>query len=420
MNDYLYSGANEFFENEYTKTHFVDKKLNVEVYKDAVVLPYKILDDGKWGGGVVTSSGDFLSNTGVHNDSTVGYEYSDDQVVLKDTDVIFLGMFNGVWGHNITDDLRRVWVAIVDSHHDLVANCKFAYIPIDGFKFSNNFLKLLESVGITEDRLVSINEITRFNTLYIPDECFYKLDTDVRWFTKEYRDIVSHIKNYFIKKTDDEYLKYEKIYFTYSKYKKNVSYGEKYLEKFFSSLGYEIIAPEDYSLEEQIALLNNCKSLASTVGSCAHNCIFMSQGAEIILIPRTYCLTGYQIALNEVNNLKVTWIDSSLSNHVRRNFPYMGPYCLAITTNLLKVFNVDADAFSREEYKNMIRTYCTYDIRCLWRYRKEDTEAPSYYSNASKRELSWIMDRADISKAGYKFIRFGVILRKVFKLKDNI
>lgn len=420
MKDYLYSGANEFFKNEYGKTHFVDKKLDVKAYKEAVVLPYKILNDGKWGGGVVTAFGDFLSNTGVHNDSTVGYEFSDDQVVLNNTDIIFLGMFNGVWGHNITDDLRRTWIAIADSYKDLVSSCKFAYIPIDGFKFSDNFLKLLESIGITQDNLIPIKDITRFNTVYVPDECLYKLDTDVRWFTEEYRDLVSHIKEYFINKSDETTVKYEKIYFTYSKYKKNVSYGEKYFEKFFSALGYEIIAPEDYSLEDQIALLINCKSLVSTVGSCAHNCIFMSRGAELILIPRTYCLTGYQIALNEVNNLEVTWVDSSLSNHVRRNYPYMGPYCLAITTNLLKVFGSDANAFSREEYKNMVKTYCTYDIRCLWRYRKDNTEAPSYYSQASQSELLWLMDKAKISKAEYKLIRFGVILRKTFKLKDNI
>ena len=419
MKDYLYSGANEFFNDEYNKTHFVDKKLHVEAYMNATVLPYTILNDGKWGGGVVTSEGEFLSNTGVHNDTTVGYDYSEDQVVIQDADIIFLGMFNGVWGHNITDDLRRTWIVLEDSYKELVANCKFAYIPIEGFKFSANFLKLLESLGITQDKLVPVNEISRYNTVYVPDECFYKLDSDVRWFTKEYRDVVSHIKSYFLSK-QNSIQTYEKIYFTYSKYKKDVSYGEKYFEKLFRSLGYEIIAPEDYSLEDQITLLNNCKCLASTVGSCAHNCIFMSQGAEIILIPRTYCLTGYQIALNEVNNLDVIWIDSSISNHVRRNYPYMGPYCLTITSNLLNVFDIESNVFSLEEYKDMLRTYCIYDVRCLWRYRKEDTEAPLYYSDASKNAIIELMNKANVNKVEYWFMKLGVILRKTFKISEKL
>lgn len=413
MQNYLYSGANEFFENEYYRTHIVDKKLSVEVYPNATVLPFKLLNDGKWGGGVVTNDGQFLRNSGVHYDSTVSYSFREDQLYKRDSDIIFVGMFNGVWGHNITDDLRRFWIVLDNAYEDLISNCKFAYIPIDGFKFSSSFLRLLEGIGVSQDDLVPITDITKFNKVYIPNECFYKEETDIRFFTKEYRNLVHHIKDYYVSKARNDVRTYEKIYFTYSKYKKHVSFGEKYLEDFFSSLNYVIVAPEDYSLEEQIVLLANCKSLVSTIGSCSHNCIFMNDGAELILIPRTYCLTGYQIALNEVNDLDVTWIDSSLSNHVRREYPYLGPYCLSITDNLLNVYGSNEYGYSAKEYKDMLKTYCLYDVKCLWRYKSENIEAPKYYSEAVSHELSWLMKNAKVSIFSYKFMRFGAFIRNI-------
>ncbi len=413
MNNYLYKGADDFFENEYYKSHFVDKKLKVESYDNAIVLPFKTLSDGKWGGGVV-ADGYFLRNSGVHFDSTVEYDVSEDQIETDDSDIIYVGLFNGVWGHNITDDLRRFWIVIDETYKDLVSNCKFAYIPLDGFKFSDSFLKLLKAIGITKENLVPITKVTRFHKVHIPDECFYKNEADVRFFCKEYRDLINHIKNYYLSHIENEIKTYDRIYFTYSKYKKNVSYGEKFLERFFSSLDYEIIAPEDYPLEEQIVMLSNCKSLVSTIGSCAHNCIFMSTGAELILIPRTYCLTGYQLALNEVSDLKVSWIDSSLSNHVRFDYPYLGPYCLSITSNLLKSFGKETSIFTSEDYKEMIKTYCLYDITSLWRYKHDNTCAPEYYSAAVDQELSWIMNNAKVSRFGYKLLRLAAFFKKAF------
>ena len=118
------------------------------------------------------------------------------------------------------------------------------------------------------------------------------------------------------------------MYFTYSRFSSDKQVGENKLEDFFTGLGYKIIAPERYSFEEQLNILANCEFFASTIGSCSHNIIFLPEGASVYLIPRAFYLTGYQVALGEVINLNIYYVDSSLSVLVRRNNPWEGPFLL--------------------------------------------------------------------------------------------
>ena len=56
---------------------------------------------------------------------------------------------------------------------------------------------------------------------------------------------------------------------------------------YFKSKGYEIIRHEQRAdFDEELNLLINAESFASPIGSCAHNSLFLRDGAEAILIPR--------------------------------------------------------------------------------------------------------------------------------------
>ena len=82
-------------------------------------------------------------------------------------------------------------------------------------------------------------------------------------------------------------------------------------------------------------------SFASTIGSCSHNIIFLPEGASVYLIPRAFYLTGYQVALGEVINLNIYYVDSSLSVLVRRNNPWEGPFYYIQSDNLKSLFNIE-------------------------------------------------------------------------------
>jgi len=416
MIDKLYEGAEDFFDHEIYKSHFSKECVKVQEYNNATILPFKILEDGFWGGGLVTEKNKFLTNTGVHNDSTKAYPYDEQEVTYVDEEVVFLGMFNGVWGHNITDDLRRLWIVNDEKYRHLLKDHKLVYIPIDRFRFSKSFLQLLECLGIDRTMLKAVSSLVKYRKVLLPDECFFKKETEARYFTVEYNNLIKTIKNYCYDKSvgNSEPQNHKKIYFTYSKYKKNVSYGEKYLEDFFRNRGYSVVAPEDYDFFEQIYLLKNCDSLVTTVGSCSHNCIFLNDNAELVLIPRTYCLTGYQLALNEVNDLKITWLDSSFSDSVQRNYPYMGPYCLGITSNLLKFYGLENEKLPEKLYLDMINTYCEYFAKCVVKYRKKNTQAPDYYKSAVRYELKNILCKSKMSMFHFKMLQSRAIAKYLF------
>lgn len=423
MVDRLYEGADSFFDNAVYNSHYQKKQMEINEYRDATVLPFKILDDGNWGGGIIDSNGIFLNNTGVHKESTKSYHVDDSELQYSNEEVVFLGMFNGVWGHNLTDDLRRLWFVCDENYKKEFLKCKLVYIPIEGFSFSYNFKELLTQIGISISRLEPITRPTRFEKIYVPDECFYKGNTEDRYFTQEYKELINLIKNncYQQQKRNKNNQSIEKIYFTYSKYKKDNSYNEVLLEKFFESLGYTVIAPEDYTFIEQVNLLRECKSLASTVGSCSHNAVFLNDNAELILIPRTYCLTGYQIALNEVNDISVVWIDSSLSNCVQRQFPYMGPYCLTISHNLLSFFDMDYNDLDIIYFTEIAKNYCRYCSRCIIEYRKVDRTPPRYYLIAVKKELNSILCNGKISKLSFNVMKVMYFVKCIIeKLKNKI
>lgn len=314
--------------------HFVKKEMGFKVLQNAVVLPYKD-DNGNTGGGVVDENGIFIESSSVHTKYGYGYKY---ETAIEDDCAIYLGMFSECWGHCITDNIRRLWFLKTKEYIEYFGKYKLIYVPMEG-RMGESFWSLLRIIGVDPDRITPVTEITKFGTIILPDESFYTIDGEVRYFTQEYIDTIDSVRNY--AKEHYKQLSFNKVYFTYSNYKDGKTCGEKKLEQFFAAQGYEIIAPEKYSFEEQLNFLVNCTDFASTIGSCAHNMIFLNDGSSVILIPRAYYLTGYQMALDDVIDLNITYIDSSLSVLTSNVCPWWGPFCYFVSEKLLEYFNIE-------------------------------------------------------------------------------
>ena len=365
-----------FNENIYKKhldtPHFSNKELSFSVYKNATVLPCKKLESCI-GGGIVTSDGEYLENTALHTKNGVGY----DILYKKESSdkIIYLGMFTGVWGHCITDNLRRLWFLKSKYYKDNFMDYKLVYIAFPEFEFNDNFITLLNIIGIDCSKFILINEAIKYDEILIPDESFYTLDGSARFFTKEYRFMINEIRQYGLNNKKET--GYDKVYFTYSRYSGYKQIGEYKLEHFFRKQGYKIIAPEQFSFKEQLNILVNCKFFASTIGSCSHNIMFMQNGGKVILIPRANYLTGYQLAIDEVSDLNINYIDSSLSLLVDKNCPWNGPFYYYISDKLY-------DFFGKSEKNN---TFNHRDMRDFKRYIKlsfvkdnlSDCKSISYY-----------------------------------------
>ncbi len=349
----------EHFEHLYDKncfsdlfgvTHKVEKTLSFQTLRSGTVLPYKIVG-GCAGGGIVTREGTYIESTALHTKSGAAYPVEEAQITDSPEKVIYIGMFHKIWGHCITDNLRRMWFLLSDVCREQFRDYKIVFIPQDGFSFGNNFRQLLSMLGINPDAFFPVTRPTRFQEIILPDECFYTPDGEVRYFTQEYADLIEKIKDY--GRRHFRSLDFDKVYFTYARCSGAKQIGEQKLERFFRRQGYRIIAPERFSFAEQLNILLNCRSLASTIGSCSHNVMFMNAGSQAILIPRANYLTGYQLAVNEVTDLDIHWIQSDLSVMVSRQHPWDGPFYYYVSRQLADFFHCEDvhSPFTREDYR---------------------------------------------------------------------
>lgn len=325
-------------------TALQEKNMSYSSLCDAVILPFKV-SDGITYGGVLTQQGEFLENTSVHTKFGIGYPVSKSECEIDRA--IYLGMFMNVWGHCLTDNLQRIWFLKTKMYLDSYQDYPLIYIPMSE-KYSESFIRLLEILGVDWNRLIPITEVTMVKTLIIPDECFYTLDGRLRYFTQEYVNMINSVRSYAIQNKKE--LPSSKYYFTYSNFGSGKNIGEEKLEKFFAKQGYQIIAPERYSLDEQLNILINCTSFASTAGSCGHNMIFLPDGAEVILIPRAVYLTGYQLALDELRKVNIHYIDSSYSIFAHPVSPWWGPFYFYVSKQLMNYFEVPEQ--QRYEFSN--------------------------------------------------------------------
>jgi len=79
-----------------------------------------------------------------------------------------------------------------------------------------------------------------------------------------------------------------------------VCLNENYFEDFFAARGFEIVAPEKLSIEEQISLVVGADEIVATQGTLTHWAIFCKPDAKFIMLNRDTSLSWIQIFINEV------------------------------------------------------------------------------------------------------------------------
>ena len=342
--NYLYNP--DAVKDIFHKNYFVDKKLGFRVIERGTVLPHKV-NPGKfnWGkGGIVDSEGEYIRGT--HVSAGVGESYTPHPQDIKYSSetVIYLGLFINTWGHAITDNVRRLWFLKSDRFNREFKNCPLICLPWKGepLEQHKNFRRLLEILEVDVDRLRQIKQPTRFDKIILPDEMFYCDKT----FTAEYRETIDRVRHFALKNRTPTSSK--KIYYFYGRNQ----IGEERLAKYFVSKGYAVFQPEFLTTDEQLNLLINAESFASTLGSCSHNSLFLRDNAEAIFIPRSAIIfTQYQAAIDQVHPVKATYIDSSFSVfNVRHDL-----YCFVISGQLKSFFGDKFDGYTDEDFNNFLQ-----------------------------------------------------------------
>ena len=388
----------KYFGEKLFENHFSDNKLGFKVIENGTILPSKSdLGSYKKAGGIVDENGNFISSSFVHGGVDGSY-IPEEKIAYDSETVIYLGMFTHVWGHCLTDNIKRIWFLKSDLYREFFKNCKIVYLTLwNGI--NKSFAKMLEILDINIENLCEIKQPSKFQKIILPDESFFSSSNETYFYTEEYMKTVDKILHFAEKNFIP--FKQKKFYFFHGRNQ----FGEEKIAQYFHSKGYDIIQPEKFSFEEQLNIFFNCESFASSLGSISHNTIFCKNNIEAIFIPRYPVLNSYQKAINQMKNLKVFYIDSTVS---ALSLAYFGPYCYIISEELLKHFGDTWNGkYSDEDLENFLEYMRKFiEVQKLYGVKFDlKPKTLKYYGKITEKIVNQLMDRQDLVN------KFGLTLK---------
>ncbi|MDO4497753.1 MAG: glycosyltransferase 61 family protein [Bacteroidales bacterium] len=314
----------------------IDKTLGCQCFENAYVLPSKDLwKDGKCFGGVVTQENAFVESSAWHEGKRCDkYDFDPAQAKHESSVAIYMGFYFSCWGHAITDNLKKLWFLETNECKSLIKQgAKLIYLTTNNSPQPAYVKRLFQLAGVNLDDFILVTEITRFDKIFVPDNSFIA-DEGQRFFTQPYIETINRIKwNVSAMLSGTETLP-SKIYFTRTHIKSLRDWGEKSIERAFQKKGYTVIAPEEETVEAQIAFMMHCTHFATTEGSISHNVVFCEPGVEIAIVRKCNDVNKYQMAVNEVADVNVTYIDAHHSTKTPEKSPWVGPFYLCKNRNL--------------------------------------------------------------------------------------
>ena len=91
----------------------------------------------------------------------------------------------------------------------------------------------------------------------------------------------------------------------------------------------------------------HCKSFAATEGSISHNAVFCEPGSDVVIVRKCNDVNKYQMAVNEIADVNVTYIDAHHSTKVPKDAPWVGPFYLYINNKLEEYYGFKIFHFPR-------------------------------------------------------------------------
>lgn len=316
-----------------------DKCLSCGQYDNAYILP--TLPQKKRIGGVFDSDRRFVPFSAMDDCSVQPvFQVECDEIERKNEVVIFIGTFNSIWGHALTDSLKKLWFLFTDEGQSLLeAGARIAFLYLG--KPDNYTHKVLQMAGVDLDRVVDSARPIQYKRIYVPEGSIIHSpsDEDWRFFTDEYKVVIKHLADNVDVLCERYNEHYDKIYFS-RRYSSQIGreWGEGDIERVFHNLGYEIIYPERIPMLQQVAILRHCTCFATTEGSVSHNAVFCKPGTQVKIVRKCNRPNFHQFIINEAVGLRVTYIDANKSFVADNKRPLHGPFYLYVNSEMRRFY----------------------------------------------------------------------------------
>ena len=289
------------------------RPLEVLTLPDGICIPARRIDV-LFRGGVCNAGLNFMGGLDrngrpdSYGSVLCGYAVPEGEIERVDEDVVFGGVLIGHFGHVILDCLGRLWH--VAQHPEDTRKIVF-FVSASGFKdFFYDFFDLL---GIDRDRVVFVERPTRFRSVTLPEEAVHSYGPRERFHENlmlPYRLMAKNAMSGYAGPMN------RKVYLTYRHYAigSRTSFGEEYFERFFASQGYEIVAPEQLPLVEQIQAIASADEIACPLGTLSHFALFARPGTKFtMLVHNSDIFLGAQAWINECSKVDWTIVDVAQS-----------------------------------------------------------------------------------------------------------
>ena len=332
--DFISSELKSIIEPATLQSHKFEKQLGCRMYKNAYVAPYFKWD--KSIGCVIDEFGHVVKDSECEEWKEDESFYNINEAATENKRVIYLGFLVTVFGHSFTDDLRKLWFLHTDECKRLVADgWKLVFTTSWNRPIPDCLTTVFQLAGFDISCAEHIMSITRFDQVCVPENSLIA-DECGRKCCPEYRKAIETIRST-VPNTDE---RFSKLYFTRSRFShgSKKEYGEKAIERVFKNHGYTIVVPEDYSIVEQIQMVQNCDCFAATEGSVAHLSLFCRPGTQVTIINKANYLNFHQVMINEYADLNVTYIEAHHSSNVDLLHPWWGPFYLCVNGFLERYF----------------------------------------------------------------------------------
>jgi len=312
----------------------IEKSLGFEIYENGIILPF----EKKYGiGGVTDKDGKFIDNSAVHEGlCNKTFVFRSRDIQYNDEDAIFLGSLHYIFGHAITDNLKKIWFLRTPECKSILEHGgKIIYITINNNPLPDFVFNILKLAGVETSLIKSINKRTQFKNVIIPENSIQYIESKGRFYFQEYYETIELIK---INCTNIPTKTYQKVYFSRTALnQKGRDFGEKKLELYFKKHGYTIIYPEKIPLEQQINIAANCGCLAATESSASHHAVFCKPNTKMILLQKSNYVNTYSLMVNDVSGVEAIYVTAHQT--ITKKYPWMGPFYMNVTKYVGALFN---------------------------------------------------------------------------------
>ncbi|MEE8658611.1 Glycosyltransferase family 61 protein [Acetobacteraceae bacterium EV16G] len=219
---------------------------------------------------------------------------------------VFAGHVHDQYGHFITEFISRLWaIKEVRTNEKILVRCARGLDEVFTFKWA---IELFDLLGLTKDDFICPDHPIRIRKLIVPAPAF----TEQGYCYRRMAEYCHTIGDRAMERLDEQKLLKDKdIYVSRSQLICGTVKidNEIELERHLRDLDFEIIYPEQLSINEQISLFRNNNIVVGPVGSALHTSIFTPAPCGIALNVKSAVDSNF-LMMDGVNEAQIDYIQS--------------------------------------------------------------------------------------------------------------